>query len=42
MKFCWTTIRVKNLEESLKFYQEIVGLKLDKRFNASQGLNEVL
>jgi lactoylglutathione lyase len=34
MKFCWSTLTVKNLEESLKFYQEIVGLKLKKRFNA--------
>ncbi len=26
MKFCWTTIRAKNMEESLKFYQEVCGL----------------
>jgi lactoylglutathione lyase len=31
MKFCWTTIAVKNMEESLKFYQEIVGLNVDRR-----------
>ena len=37
MKFCWTTIRVKDLEESLKFYQEIVGLRLDRRFKAGPG-----
>ena len=34
MSFCWSTIRVNDLEESLEFYQEIVGLKLDRRFNA--------
>lgn len=34
MKFCWSTLLVKDLEESLKFYQEIVGLKLDRRFAA--------
>lgn len=34
MKFCWCTIRVYNMEESLKFYQEIVGLKVDRKFNA--------
>jgi lactoylglutathione lyase len=34
MKFCHITIMVKNLEESLKFYQEIVGLTVDKRFKA--------
>lgn len=32
MKFCWCTIHVKNMEESLKFYQEIVGLSLNRRF----------
>jgi len=34
MKFLWTSIFVKNLDESLKFYQEIVELKLIDRFNA--------
>ncbi len=33
MKFCWTTLNVSNMEASLKFYTEIVGLKLDRRFN---------
>jgi lactoylglutathione lyase len=32
MKFCWCTIHVRDLEESLKFYQEVVGLKLARRF----------
>ncbi|MGE5631898.1 MAG: VOC family protein [Caulobacteraceae bacterium] len=34
MKFCWCTITVRNMEESLKFYQEIVGLSVDRRFKA--------
>jgi lactoylglutathione lyase len=34
MKFCWSTLMVNNLEESLKFYQDIVGLSLDRRFKA--------
>lgn len=34
MKFCWTTLTVKNMEESLRFYQEIVGLGVDRRFKA--------
>lgn len=32
MKFLWTTLYVKNMEESLRFYQDIVGLTLEKRF----------
>lgn len=38
MKFCWTTLMVRNLEESLKFYTEVVGLKVDKSFNAGPGV----
>jgi len=34
MKFCWSTIMVKNLEESLKFYKEIVGLNVSRSFKA--------
>ena len=37
MKFCWTTLMVKDMEESLKFYQEIVGLSIDRRFKAGPG-----
>ena len=38
MKFCWVTITVKNMEESLRFYQEIVGLTIDRRFQAGPGV----
>lgn len=34
MKFCWSTLTVRNMEESLKFYQEVVGLPVARRFNA--------
>ena len=34
MKFCWSTLTVKNLEESIKFYQDIVGLEVNRRFQA--------
>lgn len=34
MKYLWTTLKVNNLEESIKFYQEIVGLKLQRKFEA--------
>lgn len=37
MKFCWSTLMVKNMEGSLKFYQEIVGLTVDRRFKAGPG-----
>ena len=37
MKFCWSTITVMNMEQSLKFYQEIVGLPLNRRFQAGLG-----
>ena len=37
MKFCWTTITVNNMEESLNFYQEIVGLTMERRFGAGPG-----
>jgi lactoylglutathione lyase len=37
MKFCWVTIKVRNMEESLKFYEEIVGLKIDNRYNSVPG-----
>lgn len=31
MKFCWVTINVKNMEKSLHFYQEIIGLNINRR-----------
>lgn len=33
MNFCWITLNVNNMEESLKFYNEIIGLKITERFN---------
>ena len=38
MKFCWCTISVKDLEKSLKFYQDIVGLPLNGRFAPAPGM----
>lgn len=34
MKFAHTTINVKDMDESLKFYQEVVGLPIVRRFPA--------
>lgn len=34
MKLLWTTIYVKNLEESIAFYSDLLGLKMLRRFPA--------
>lgn len=34
MKFLWTTIHVKNLEESIAFYSDLLDLKVVRRFAA--------
>ena len=34
--FCWTTIHVSNLEESIRFYRDIVGLKVTTRYQANE------
>ncbi len=31
MEFCWVTINVKDMEKSLDFYQEIIGLNISRR-----------
>ncbi len=41
MKFCWSTLMVKDLEESLRFYKDIVGLNVIRRFNAGPGMEIV-
>ena len=38
MKFLWTTIHVKDMDASLKFYQDIVGLELRRRFNSGPSM----
>ena len=37
MKMCWVTINVKDLEQSLQFYTETVGLTVDRRINPMPG-----
>lgn len=39
MKFCWSTLEVINMEESLKFYTEIIGLDVMTRFDTDNGLS---
>lgn len=38
MKYVWTTIYVKNLDASIKFYEDVVGLELGGRFPAGPGM----
>ncbi|MBK5246477.1 MAG: VOC family protein [Peptostreptococcaceae bacterium] len=38
MKFLWTTLQVRDMDKSLSFYQEIVGLKLNHRQLAGPGI----
>jgi len=33
MKFLWSTIIVRDMDESIKFYQDVVGLKLNRRYS---------
>ena len=37
MGFSWVTINVKNLEESLSFYEDVVGLKVNRRMSPMPG-----
>ena len=34
MRFCWSTLNVRNLEESVKFYTDIIGLEVVREFSA--------
>lgn len=37
MRFSWCTITVKDMEESLSFYRDIVGLPVSRRFSDRPG-----
>jgi lactoylglutathione lyase len=39
MRFCWSTLRVRNLEESIKFYQDIIGLNVVRKFSTIPGVD---
>ena len=36
-KFCWCTLLVSDMERSIKFYTEVAGLRVDRRFPAGPG-----
>jgi len=38
MKFCWSTLYVKDMDESVKFYEEIIGLPVQQRFETEDGV----
>lgn len=37
MKVCWCTIRVNDLEQSKRFYGDVLGLELDNTFSPMPG-----
>lgn len=37
MNFCWITLNVKNMEKSIYFYHNIIGLKIAERFMLGNG-----
>ncbi|MBN2851399.1 MAG: VOC family protein [Clostridia bacterium] len=39
MNFTWTTLQVSDMEVSLHFYQEIIGLPLKRRFSPDGVMN---
>lgn len=41
MKFRWATVTVKNLEESIGFYSDVVGLSVSRRYAAENGMEIV-
>jgi len=34
MEFCWSTLHVRDMEASLRFYKELIGLPVTRRFAA--------
>lgn len=41
MRLCWVTINVRDLDASLRFYGEVIGLRLDRRLAPAPGMDIV-
>jgi lactoylglutathione lyase len=41
MKFCWSTLNVKDMDETVKFYEDIIGLKVNQRFKPREDMEIV-
>lgn len=42
MNFCWITLNVSNMENSLKFYHEIIGLEIAEQFKVGEDTEIVM
>ncbi|HOV46832.1 MAG TPA: VOC family protein [Exilispira sp.] len=38
MKLCWVTLTVKDMQESIDFYEKVVGLKVSKRYKPDENI----
>lgn len=38
MEFCWSTLYVKDLDQTVRFYEKVIGLSLVRRFKESNQL----
>lgn len=41
MRMCWCTVMVRDLETSMEFYQEVLGLEPQRRYTTPEGLDIV-
>ncbi len=37
MKLCWVTLYVKDMQKSVEFYEEVVGLEVQRTFSIGEG-----
>ena len=39
MHLCWVTLNVKDMKKSVEFYEEVVGLEVQRTFSAGPGMH---